>query len=149
MTVPLQQFMALFQTKKLTTGTEVILLWNVTEDFIEVPCKPLPQPHNVHPHPHTSCRKHTPRHSPRSSLDLSHIPNTLSWLNPKVLVTPSAAYSYASAKPELRISSLPLCRGLFEIFLGSDTVVPAGRQTVWVAGAKKLLESNNIKRCTK
>ena len=92
--------MALFQAKKLTTGTEILLFWNVVGDT-------------------------------------------------EVLVTPSAADSYVSAKPELRIRSRSLCRGLFEIFLGSDSVVPAGRQTVWVAGAKKLLESNNIKRCTK
>jgi hypothetical protein len=33
-----------------------------------------------------------------------------------------------------------LCRGLFEIFLGSEPAIPAGRQ-VWAAGAKNLLDS--------
>ena len=91
--------MALFQAKKLTTGTEILLFWNVVGDT-------------------------------------------------EVLVTPSAADSYVSAKPELRIRSLSLCRGLFEIFLGSEPAVLAGR-AVWAAGARSLLESDNVKRNTK
>ena len=98
-TAQLNEFMALFQAKKLTTGTEILLFWNVVGDT-------------------------------------------------EVLVTPSAADSYVSAKPELRIRSLSLCRGLFEIFLGSEPAVLAGR-AVWAAGARSLLESDNVKRNTK
>ena len=98
-TAQLNEFMALFQAKKLTTGTEILLFWNVVGDT-------------------------------------------------EVLVTPTAAGSYVSAKPELRIRSLSLCRGLFEIFLGSESAVPAGRQ-VWAVGARSLLESDNVKRNTK
>ena len=66
----------------------------------------------------------------------------------EVLVVPQASQSYQGSKPEIRIKSLALCRGLFEIFLGSEPVVPAGRQ-VWAAGAKNLLDYDNVKRNTK
>ena len=58
----------------------------------------------------------------------------------EVLVVPAAAASYAGTKPELAVKSVALCRGLFEIFLGLEPAIPAGRQ-VWAAGAKNLLDS--------
>ncbi|KXZ47492.1 hypothetical protein GPECTOR_35g930 [Gonium pectorale] len=65
----------------------------------------------------------------------------------EVLVTPpvTAPQEYGQAKPEIRISSLALCRGLFELFLGEKPVVPEAR-TEWIKGAKTLLESENVKR---
>lgn len=48
-------------------------------------------------------------------------------------------------KPELRIRSVAMCRAMFELFVGSAPVVPDAR-TAWVAGAKALLESENVKR---
>jgi hypothetical protein len=63
----------------------------------------------------------------------------------EVLVVPSAATSYSASKPELSIKSVALCRGLFEIFLGAEPAIPEGRK-VWAAGAKNLLESENVKR---
>lgn len=38
-----------------------------------------------------------------------------------------------------------LSRGLFELFLGEEQVV-AGGHAAWAAGAKLLLESENVKR---
>mmetsp|Transcript_255 Transcript_255/g.410 ORF Transcript_255/g.410 Transcript_255/m.410 type:complete len:275 (-) Transcript_255:986-1810(-) len=64
-----------------------------------------------------------------------------------VLVTPPSKDQrvYESLTPELRIKSAALSRGLFEVFLGSGSVVPEGRQ-VWSEGAKVLLDSENVKR---
>ncbi|GAX83469.1 hypothetical protein CEUSTIGMA_g10894.t1 [Chlamydomonas eustigma] len=98
-TAKLDEFMALFMAKKLTSGTEVLLMWNVTGDT-------------------------------------------------EVLVVPSASDSYKEVKPELRIRSLSLSRGLFETFLGSNSVVPKGLQ-VWAAGAKNLLDYDSVKRNSK
>ncbi|GLC45102.1 hypothetical protein PLESTB_001468500 [Pleodorina starrii] len=67
-----------------------------------------------------------------------------------VLVTPpvTAPREYGEAKPELRIASPALGRGLFEMFLGGSPVVPEAR-TEWVKGAKSLLESENVKRASR
>ncbi|KAG2483293.1 hypothetical protein HYH03_017840 [Edaphochlamys debaryana] len=68
----------------------------------------------------------------------------------EVLVTPpiTAPQEYGTATPEIKISSLALCRGLFEIFLGSQASVPAARSE-WVKGAKQLLDSENVKRASR
>ncbi|GIL70578.1 hypothetical protein Vretimale_3698 [Volvox reticuliferus] len=68
----------------------------------------------------------------------------------EVLVTPPTTFphEYGEAKPELRINSPALGRGLFEIFLGSSPVVPDAR-TEWAKGAKALLESENVKRASR
>ncbi|GLI58762.1 hypothetical protein VaNZ11_000342 [Volvox africanus] len=68
----------------------------------------------------------------------------------EVLVTPpiSSPQEYGEEKPEMRINSPALGRGLFEIFLGSSPVVPDAR-TEWVKGAKALLESENVKRASR
>ncbi|PSC74267.1 chalcone-flavanone isomerase [Micractinium conductrix] len=49
---------------------------------------------------------------------------------------------------DLSVTSAGLCRGLFEIFLGSSSVVPDARKE-WAAGARKLLESDDIRRQTR
>lgn len=95
----LGEFSALFQAKKLTKGTEVLLFCNKSGDT-------------------------------------------------EVLVVPSAETSYATAKPELRIRSMSLCRGLLELFLGSNPVVPAAIAE-WASGAKNLLDYENVKRDTR
>eukprot|EP00955_Chlamydomonas_euryale_P086384 364208-Chlamydomonas_euryale.AAC.39 len=92
----LEKFTGLFESKKLATGTEVVLLNNVAGEL-------------------------------------------------QVLIAPSAADSYAKAEPELTLASVALSRGLFELFLGSEQVV-GGAHEAWAAGAKSLLESDNINR---
>ncbi|PNH03324.1 hypothetical protein TSOC_010632 [Tetrabaena socialis] len=68
----------------------------------------------------------------------------------ELLVTPPVTepYEYDTAKPELRISSAALGRGLFELFLGSTPVVP-GARAEWVKGAKLLVESESVKRASR
>ena len=61
-----------------------------------------------------------------------------------VVVRPQQG-SVASAAPDLSISSPSLCRALFEVFLGSGTVVPAARGE-WAKGARALLESDKVRR---
>jgi hypothetical protein len=41
-----------------------------------------------------------------------------------------------------------LCRGLFEVFMGEASVVKGARE-VWAAGARNLLDSENVKRATR
>lgn len=50
--------------------------------------------------------------------------------------------------PDLRIESSGMCRALFEVFLGSNTVVPDAIPT-WAEGTKKLLESEEVRRATR
>ena len=47
--------------------------------------------------------------------------------------------------PEMRVASPGLARALYEIFLGDDSVVAPAR-AVWAAGARELLDSENVKR---
>ncbi|KAJ9528111.1 hypothetical protein QJQ45_005747 [Haematococcus lacustris] len=61
---------------------------------------------------------------------------------------PGASRAYDSVTPERRIQSMALTRGLFELFLGSNSVVPQARP-VWSQGAKLLLESEEVKRATR
>ncbi|PRW61098.1 chalcone isomerase [Chlorella sorokiniana] len=49
---------------------------------------------------------------------------------------------------DLSVPSPGLCRGLFEIYMGSESVVPDARKE-WAAGARKLLESDDIRRQTR
>ncbi|KAI7838838.1 hypothetical protein COHA_007452 [Chlorella ohadii] len=49
---------------------------------------------------------------------------------------------------DLSVASPGLCRGLFEIYLGSESVVPDARKE-WAAGARKLLDSDDIRRQTR
>ena len=42
---------------------------------------------------------------------------------------------YKQVEPDLRLQSVPLCRGLFETFLGGSSVVPDAR-AAWAAGER-------------
>lgn len=64
--------------------------------------------------------------------------------------SPSAAAA-AFAAPDaaqLTVDSPGLGRALFETYLGEASVVPAGR-AAWAAGARALLESEEVKRDTR
>ena len=50
----------------------------------------------------------------------------------------------AQARPALRVDSPMLCRALFEVFLGQDSIVPDARAT-WAAGARNLLSSEQVR----
>ena len=52
------------------------------------------------------------------------------------------------ATPDLRIESPGMCRALFEVYLGSNTVVPDAIH-VWAEGTKQLLDSEEVKRATR
>ena len=60
----------------------------------------------------------------------------------------SGAVDYSTRAPDLTIASPSLCRALFEVYLGSSSVVPDARGA-WVSGAKALLDSENVKRETR
>ena len=62
-----------------------------------------------------------------------------------MLVVPSPATSYSSSQPEKKYKSVALARALFEIFLGDSPVVNGAKEE-WAAGAKLLLESEEVKR---
>lgn len=47
--------------------------------------------------------------------------------------------------PQKRLKSQGFSRALFELFLGENSIVPAARP-VWAAGAKELVESEQVKR---
>lgn len=49
---------------------------------------------------------------------------------------------------DLSIASPSLCRALFEVFLGENSVVPDARKE-WANGARALLESDNVRRDTR
>lgn len=55
---------------------------------------------------------------------------------------------YTRATPDLRIESPGMCRALFEVYLGSNTVVPDAIH-VWAEGTKQLLDSEEVKRATR
>ena len=52
------------------------------------------------------------------------------------------------AKPQLRVESPMLCRALFEVYLGGDSVVPEAR-SAWAGGARMLLSSEQVRRDTR
>ncbi len=59
-----------------------------------------------------------------------------------------AVSALSQAEPDIRIESPGLCRALFEVYLGSNSVVPDAIG-VWAEGTKKLLESEEVKRATR
>lgn len=63
----------------------------------------------------------------------------------EVLVVPSPSPSYSSTQPEKKYKSAALARALLEIFLGDSPVVQGAKEE-WAAGAKLLLESEQVKR---
>ncbi|KAL4424246.1 hypothetical protein ABPG75_001547 [Micractinium tetrahymenae] len=64
-----------------------------------------------------------------------------------VAVRPGRA-DWANMVADLSIASAGLCRSLFEIYLGSASVVPDARKE-WASGARKLLDSDDIRRQTR
>ena len=60
----------------------------------------------------------------------------------------SGKVNWLSGVPEKNIESSSLCRALLEVWLGESGVVP-GSKPVFAAGAKALLESENIRRETR
>lgn len=64
-----------------------------------------------------------------------------------VAVRPGRA-DWANMVADVSIASAGLCRGLFEMFLGSESVVPDARKD-WASGARKLLDSDDIRRQTR
>lgn len=61
------------------------------------------------------------------------------------LVEAGSNVNLETVAPKNRIPASGLSRAFFEMFLGSSAVVPAAIPK-WVAGAKELLESENVKR---
>jgi Chalcone isomerase-like len=55
---------------------------------------------------------------------------------------------YSSATPDVSIPSAGLCRALFEVYLGSNSVVPDAKRE-WAKGAKELLDSDRVRRDTR
>ncbi|KAK9806338.1 hypothetical protein WJX72_010689 [[Myrmecia] bisecta] len=66
----------------------------------------------------------------------------------EVVVRPSGSADYTQVKPDLRIESPSLCRALWEVYLGSSTVVPEA-VAAWAGGAKALISSEEIRRQTR
>lgn len=60
----------------------------------------------------------------------------------------AASSSLETIAPKNRMHSEGFSRALFELFLGGESVV-ADAKPVWAAGAKELLESENVKRETR
>lgn len=48
-------------------------------------------------------------------------------------------------KPDLTIESPGLCRALFEVYTGSNTVVPEAKKS-WAEGARQLIDSDEVSR---
>jgi len=61
---------------------------------------------------------------------------------------PSGSVNWLSGVPEKSIESPALVRALLEVWLGENGVVPAAKPVI-AAGAKALLESENIRRQTR
>ena len=51
----------------------------------------------------------------------------------------------AQVAPDKRIESPALCRALYEVFLGSESVVPEAR-SAWAEGARALLSTEEVRR---
>lgn len=64
------------------------------------------------------------------------------------VVRPGDNRDLVATAPELRISSPGISRALFELYIGDASLVPEGR-AAFVAGAKELLDSENVKRETR
>lgn len=52
---------------------------------------------------------------------------------------------YSQVKPDLTIESPGLCRALFEVYTGSNTVVPEAKKA-WADGARQLIDSDEVSR---
>ena len=54
-------------------------------------------------------------------------------------------YIVLQVKPDLSIESPGLCRALFEVYTGSNSVVPEAKKS-WADGARQLLDSEEVRR---
>jgi hypothetical protein len=66
----------------------------------------------------------------------------------EVSVRASRSGSFENDVPDLCVESAGLSRALFETYLGSSSIVPDGRRE-WAEGARKLLESDKVRRQTR
>lgn len=55
---------------------------------------------------------------------------------------------FLQVQADLKIDSPGLCRALFEVYTGSNTVVPEAKKA-WAEGARQLLDSEEIRRSTR
>ena len=55
---------------------------------------------------------------------------------------------FLQVQADLTIDSPGLCRALFEVYTGSDTVVPEAKKA-WAEGARQLLDSEEVRRSTR
>lgn len=65
----------------------------------------------------------------------------------ELYVAQPGIHSFAKVSPELRIDSSNLCRALFEVYLGENSIVPDAK-AAWAQGAKALLASDATNRGT-
>lgn len=65
-----------------------------------------------------------------------------------ICVRESRPSSFESEIPDICIESPSLSRALFETYLGASSIIPEGKRE-WAEGAKKLLESDKIRRDTR
>jgi hypothetical protein len=66
----------------------------------------------------------------------------------EVVILDAAAAAAAQLEriaPANRLTSAGFARALFELFLGEASVTPLARP-IWAAGARELLDSENVKR---
>lgn len=57
-----------------------------------------------------------------------------------VAVLPSTINEFSKVEPGTRVSSSALSRGLFELYLGANSIVPKAKKE-WAAGSRKILAS--------
>ncbi len=55
---------------------------------------------------------------------------------------------FLQVQADLKIDSPGLCRALFEVYTGSNTVVPEAKKA-WAEGARQLLDSEEVRRSTR
>lgn len=55
---------------------------------------------------------------------------------------------FLQVQADLTIDSPGLCRALFEVYTGSNTVVPEAKKA-WAEGARQLLDSEEVRRSTR
>jgi len=55
---------------------------------------------------------------------------------------------FLQVQADLTIDSPGLCRALFEVCTGSNTVVPEAKKA-WAEGARQLLDSEEVRRSTR
>ena len=127
----LQKFGDFINSQSLQKGTDVLMLWR-DGDNLDVGVKP-------------------PGSAELSEASYPPTPATAEWLSASAsrqLPSAESAYVLQGAEGILRLQSVPLCRGLFEVFLGSDSIVPEAKKS-WAQGAQTLLASERVQKDTR